>query len=105
MNNYFGMDSFNRDYASEAETIYCANNMRSRGIEVLPQTAQVTTMKYLDLEGLQTYHDLSQQQIKKLENRIAALEEKFSVSTSALVKWRGVCRERLKRADLNLVFK
>lgn len=45
MNNYFGMDSFNRD-CTEAETVYCANSvsgMRSRGIEVLPQTAQITT--------------------------------------------------------------
>lgn len=49
--NYFGMDSFDRD------VVYCANsvsNMKSKGIEMSPQTT-----KYLDLKGLQTYHDLS----------------------------------------------
>lgn len=105
MDNYFSMDSFNRDYASA----YCANsmdNIKIKGVEINPQTAQITTTKYLTIDGLQYYHDLSQEQIKKLEDRIAALEEKFSVSTSAFVGLRKACNfKRLKRADLNLVFR
>lgn len=93
MENYFGMDSFNRNY-TEAETSYCVNNtgeVRTRGVTIAPT-------KYLDMDGLTTYHNLSQEQIKKLEERIAALEKKVFPISSAFVKG------RLKRADLNLVF-
>lgn len=89
--NYFGMDSFDR-----TEAAYCVNNtgeVRTRGITIAPQTA-----KFLDMDGLTTYHNLSQEQIKKLEERIIALERKVFPVSSAFV------RGRLKRADLNLVF-
>ena len=90
--NYFGMDSFDRD------TVYCVNNtgeVRTRGVTIAPQSA---TTKYLDMNGLTTYHNLSQEQIKKLEERIAALEKKVFPISSAFVIG------KLKRADLNLVF-
>lgn len=35
MENYFGMDSFNRI----TETAYCMNNIRSKEVDILPQTA------------------------------------------------------------------
>lgn len=88
--NYFGMDSFDR-----TEATYCMNNVRSRGIE--PQSAHISPVKYVDMGGLTTYHNLSQEQIKKLEERISALEKKISSFSLAFVG-------RLKRADLNLVF-
>lgn len=96
MENYFGMDSFSR---GSTETVYCANNIRSKEVDILPQSA-VTPIKYISMDGLTTYHNLNQEQIKKLENRVAALEEKIfrtSGTSFAFV-------HRLKRADLNLVF-
>lgn len=95
MENYFGMDSFSRG-CTEAE--YCVNEIRGireRGVQA--QSA-VSPVKYLDMNGLTTYHNLTQEQIKKLEDRIAALEKKVSGTSSAFVA------RRLKRADLNLVF-
>ena len=99
MENYFGMDSFSRG-STEAETVYCVNNMRSRGIggQSANVDVDVAPVKYLSLDGLTTYHNLSQEQIKKLEERIAALEKKVFPISSAFVAG------RLKRADLNLVF-
>lgn len=95
MENYFGMDSFSRG-STEAETVYCMNSVRSRGIEL--QSADVAPVKYLSLDGLETYHNLSQNQIKKLEERIVALEKRASAIPFPFVT------SRLKRADLNLVF-
>lgn len=96
MENYFGMDSFSR---GATEIAYCANNVKNKEIDILSQTA-VAPIKYLNMDGLTTYHNLNQEQIKKLENRVAALEEKMfrtSKTSFAFV-------HRLKRADLNLVF-
>lgn len=92
MDNYFGMDSFNR----EEDAVYYINNVRTRGIG--GQSADVASVKYLSLDGLETYHNLSQDQIKKLEERIVALEKKASEIPFPFVT------SRLKRADLNLVF-
>lgn len=86
---YFGMDSFDR-----TEAAYCVNSV-SRGIE--SQFAHISPVKYVDMDGLTTYHNLSQEKIKKLEERIAVLEKKVFPFSSAFVG-------RLKRADLNLVF-
>lgn len=97
MENYFGMDSFSRG-STEAETVYCVNNMRSRGIGGQSANVDVAPVKYLSLDGLETYHNLSQDQIKKLEERIVALEKRISaVPLPFVTGW-------LKRADLNLVF-
>ncbi len=92
MDNYFGMDSFNR----EEDAVYCMNSVRTRGVG--SQSADIAPVKYLSLDGLQTYHSMSQDQIKKLEERIVALEKRTSAVPFPFVTG------RLKRADLNLVF-
>lgn len=100
MKDYFGMDSFSRE---ATETAYCVNNIRSKENDILLQSSAISPIKYVSMDGLITYHNLSQEQIKKLENRVAALEEKIFKFSSALVNKNKL--QRLKRADLNLVFK
>lgn len=95
MKDYFGMDSFSRE---ATETAYCVNNIRSKENDILLQSSAVSPIKYVSMDGLTTYHDLNQEQIKKLENRVAVLEEKIFKTSFVFV-------HRLKRADLNLVFK
>ena len=92
--SYFGMDSFSRGI-TETENYVNRAEITSKGVTV---TSKPVT-KYLDMDGLTAYHNLSQGQIKKLEERIAALEKKvFPISSAFVIK-------KLKRADLNLVFK
>lgn len=96
MENYFGMDSFSR---GSTETAYCVNNIKSKEVDYIT-AVRGNPIKYVSMDGLTTYHNLNQEQIKKLENRVAALEEKIfrtSGTSFAFV-------HRLKRADLNLVF-
>ena len=100
--NYFGMDSFDRN------TMYCCNN-------VSPQSAVRT--KYVDLDGLKEYDRLSLESavaadrveidgkslteiISNICGRIDNLECKRIVPVSS-----AFVLKRLKRADLNLIFK
>ena len=103
MKDYFSMDSFNRD------STYCCNAISS-------QTA--TPHKYVDLEGLKAYDDIA-----VLSRDISADEVMIDGKTlTQVLKDAGIilnkvdCKslvyatsafglKRLKRADLNLVYK
>lgn len=79
---YFGMDSFNRD------TAYCCNTATTQ-----------TANKYVDLEGLKAYDNIAMSRdISRIVlNKVDCKSLVYATSAFGL--------KRLKRADLNLVYR
>lgn len=102
MKDYFSMDSFNRD------SIYCYN-------AVSPQTA--TPHKYVDLKGLKAYGDttisgnISADRVIVNEKTLTQVLEDAGIilnkvdCKSLVYATSAFGLKRLKRADLNLVYK
>lgn len=102
MKDYFSMDSFNRD------STYCCN-------AVSPQTA--TAHKYVDLKGLKAYDDIAVSRDISADRVIVNEKTLTQVLEDAGIILNKVdCKslvyatsafglKRLKRADLNLVYR
>ena len=102
MKDYFSMDSFNRD------SIYCCNTVSS-------QTAM--PHKYVDLEGLKAYDNIAvSRDISADRVRIDGKTLTQVLKDAGIILNKVDCKslvyatsafglKRLKRADLNLVYK
>ena len=102
MKDYFSMDSFNRD------STYCCNAVSS-------QTA--VPHKYVDLEGLKAYdniaisRDISADKVKKEKKTLTQVLKDAGIilnkvdCKSLVYATSAFGLKRLKRADLNLVYR
>ena len=104
MKDYFSMDSFNRD------STYCCN-------AVSPQTATLRS-KYVDLEGLKAYDDIvvsrdisadkvmiDGKTLTQVLKDAGIILNKVDCKSLVYATTSAFGLKRLKRADLNLVYR